>query len=149
MELYTYDVLIVGAERLEWRPHWPSTTGDTAEYCIAERCKEDGGYCCSVHTQDSGWDTNVRFCTESSIPQSPGFFARKRSNVFTETSVIRIFPDRTALLSGTRGVFLVSFRKCILASGAGRKRFYPRILLQQPAGIMDCGTDQKLINVTD
>ena len=64
------------------------------------------------------------------------------------TTVLKIKNDRTALLSGAAGAFFVSFDICVLATGCRERTLYSLpVSGTRPAGIMTCGTAQRLINV--
>lgn len=67
--------------------------------------------------------------------------------VKTGTTVLRIDPDRTALLSGTEGFERVGFSRCILSTGC-RERPLGAIDAAgtRPAGILTAGTAQRLVN---
>ncbi len=64
------------------------------------------------------------------------------------TSVIRINPDKTAWLSGKNGFSVISFDRCVFASGCRERTIYSlNVAGTRPAGIMTCGTAQKLIHI--
>jgi len=69
-------------------------------------------------------------------------------SLMLSSTVIRIDPDRTALISRCDGLFKVRFDKCILASGC-RERTVNSLLTggTRPSGVMTCGTAQKLLNI--
>ncbi len=68
--------------------------------------------------------------------------------VQTGTDVLRIFPDRTALLSSRTGLERVGFEKCILASGCRERSIYSLpVAGSRPAGVFTAGTAQKLMNL--
>ena len=73
----------------------------------------------------------------------------ERSGVLVRagTFVLRIDPDRTALLSGREGLGRVGFHRCILAAGC-RERTIASLPVagSRPAGVFTAGTAQKLIN---
>ena len=74
--------------------------------------------------------------------------AKSTARVLLSTMVLGLYPDRTALLSGKGGLTRVRFEKCILATGC-RERTIQSLPVggTRPAGIMTCGTAQKLMNV--
>lgn len=67
--------------------------------------------------------------------------------VMTDTSILSVSKDRTALLSSSEGLFIVHFDQCILATGS-----YERTLESipvagtRPAGVYSAGCAQGLIN---
>ena len=62
--------------------------------------------------------------------------------------VLKINPDRTALLAGPDGFTTISFDRCILATGCRERSIYSQAISgTRPSGIMTCGTAQKLINI--
>ncbi len=68
--------------------------------------------------------------------------------VLLNTMVLRLHPDKTALLSGTAGLKTISFERCVLASGCRERTLYSQeIAGTRPSGIMTAGTAQKLINI--
>lgn len=68
--------------------------------------------------------------------------------VLLSTMVLKLYDNRTALVSGSCGSRFISFDRCILASGCRERTLYSQnICGTRPAGIMTCGTAQKLINI--
>jgi len=68
--------------------------------------------------------------------------------ILCDTMVLRIYENKTALLSGKDGLCMVHFRQCILASGCRERTIQSLdIAGTRPAGIMTCGTAQKLMNI--
>ena len=75
---------------------------------------------------------------------------RSEIQVLCNTMVLRLYPDKTALLSGKDEVKTVSFDRCVLASGCREQTLYSlEIGGTRPAGIMTAGTAQKLMNVDE
>jgi len=68
--------------------------------------------------------------------------------VMTDTMVIRLNEDKTALLSGVNGLITVAFDHCILATGC-RERPLGALPTggTRPAGIFTAGQAQKLVNL--
>ncbi len=68
--------------------------------------------------------------------------------VRTDTMVLRLTKDKTALLSGGSGLCEISFERCILAAGC-RERPIGALPVHgtRPAGIFTAGTAQKLVNL--
>lgn len=65
-----------------------------------------------------------------------------------QMSALRLFANKTALLSGKEGAFVVSFDRLILATGCReRTLFSTEIAGSRPAGIFTSGLAQRLINV--
>ncbi len=80
-----------------------------------------------------------------------GFFAERlyksAAEVRTGVTVLSLSQDRTALLSGRKGLFRIKFRFCILAAGCLEKT--PGSLGipgTRPAGVLTAGTAQLLEN---
>ena len=73
---------------------------------------------------------------------------RSGACVRTGTFVLRIDPDRTALLSSREGLRRVGFDQCILAAGC-RERTIASLPVagSRPAGVFTAGTAQKLMNI--
>lgn len=68
--------------------------------------------------------------------------------ILTDTTVLRLDPDRSALLSSGAGVRRVSFGKCLLATGCRERTVYSQLTAgSRPAGVMTCGTAQRLMNL--
>ena len=68
--------------------------------------------------------------------------------VLLDTMALKLYPDRTALLSGKEGLRKISFDLCVLASGCRERTLYSTDACgTRPAGIMTAGTAQKLINL--
>lgn len=87
----------------------------------------------------SGQEYSERFCE-----------MLERSSVKTlfQTIALKLFPDRSALLSGPEGIQKVSFDSCILATGCRERTLYSqKISGTRPSGILTCGTAQKLMNI--
>lgn len=69
-------------------------------------------------------------------------------HIRTAATVLRIDPDRTALLSSEAGLVKVHFQKLILASGCRERTIYSQLIAgSRPEGIMTCGMAQRRINV--
>ena len=70
------------------------------------------------------------------------------AQVLTQTSVLSLSPEQTALLSGRAGLRRIRFDRCILAAGCREKTFASLgIAGTRPAGIFTAGTAQKLVNL--
>lgn len=68
--------------------------------------------------------------------------------VMCDTMVLKLFPDRKAFLSGKRGTEIITFDRCIMATGCRERTIYSQgVSGTRPSGIMTCGTAQKLINM--
>ena len=70
------------------------------------------------------------------------------ARIRTGTSVLRIDPNRTALLSSREGLKRVGFRRCVLAAGC-RERTLASLPVagSRPAGVFTAGTAQRLMNL--
>lgn len=68
--------------------------------------------------------------------------------VLTDTAVVHLRPDRSALLSGPGGLHTVRFAQCILATGC-RERTIGSLPVcgTRPAGVLTAGAAQKLVNL--
>ena len=149
VERYSYDVLIIGAGAAGMAAALAARRRGYRRILIAERNGEAGGVLLQCTHTGFGLGyyredlTGIEYARRSrSLLDESG------ADVFTETSVVRLFPDRSALLSGVRGVFRVSFQKCVLASGCREKTIWSQdVAGSRPAGVMTCGAAQKLINV--
>ena len=77
-----------------------------------------------------------------------GQIERSPVEVMTDTMVIRLNEDKTALLSGVNGLITVVFDHCILATGC-RERPLGALPTggTRPAGIFTAGQAQKLVNL--
>ena len=149
MERTAYDVLIVGGGAAGMAAALAARRRGYRRILVAERDREVGGVLLRcTHTGFGlgyyGEDlTGLEYARRSvSLLRESG------ADVFTETSVIRLFPDRSALIAGARGVLRVSFQKCVLASGCRERSIWSQeVAGTRPAGVMTCGTAQKLMNV--
>lgn len=73
---------------------------------------------------------------------------RSRVQVKTETTVLRLNPDRTALLSSRRGLERAAFGRCILAVGCRERTIYSLPMAgTRPAGVFTAGQAQKMMNL--
>ena len=149
VERYAYDVLIIGGGAAGMAAALAARRRGYRRILIAERNKELGGVL--LQCTHTGFGLGYYREDLTGIEYARRFRSLLResgADIFTGTSVIRIFPDRSALLSGAGGVFQVAYRKCVLASGCREKTIWSQdVAGSRPAGIMTCGTAQKLINV--
>lgn len=73
---------------------------------------------------------------------------RSSAEIMTDTMVLKLYEDKKALLSGPEGSAVISFDKCIMATGCRERTIYSQSVSgTRPSGIMTCGTAQKLMNV--
>ena len=73
---------------------------------------------------------------------------RAKVRVLTGTMVLRLRPDKTALLSGREGLRTVAFDKCVLAAGCREKTIGSLpVHGTRPAGVFTAGTAQRLVNL--
>lgn len=73
-----------------------------------------------------------------------------RSSVLVRagTSVLRLDPDRTALLSSRRGLERVAFGQCVLAAGCRERTIHSLPTAgTRPAGIFTAGQAQRMMNL--
>lgn len=74
--------------------------------------------------------------------------AESRVTTYTNTTVLSLSPERTALLSSPRGLRRVAFRRCLLASGAREKAVGSLpVSGSRPAGVFSAGQAQRLVNL--
>lgn len=75
-------------------------------------------------------------------------FRKSGAHYLPSTRVLKLLPDRTAVVSGPGGLRRIAFRECILAAGC-RER--PLASLQvggtRPSGIYTAGEAQEMINI--
>ncbi len=70
------------------------------------------------------------------------------AQIALDTMVLKLFDDRTALLSGKDGVSKIAFDICVLATGCRERTLYSQeVSGSRPSGIMTAGTAQKLMNI--
>lgn len=87
----------------------------------------------------SGQEYSGRFCR---------MLERSFVKTLFQTIALKLFSDRSALLSGPEGIQKVSFDILILATGCRERTLYSQeISGTRPSGIMTCGTAQKLMNI--
>ena len=68
--------------------------------------------------------------------------------ILLNTMVLSINSDKTALISNENGVDLISFEKCILASGCRERTVNSLpVMGSRPSGIFTAGTAQKMVNI--
>ncbi len=74
--------------------------------------------------------------------------AQSKAKVLTDTSVISLSRDRTALLSGPTGLRRVRFGRCILSAGCYERTAESLPLAgTRPSGVYTAGTAQALMNL--
>jgi len=74
--------------------------------------------------------------------------ARSAVCIRTETTALRLDPDRTALLSGRTGLERVAFRQCVLAAGCRERTVHALPMAgARPGGIYTAGQAQRLENL--
>lgn len=76
------------------------------------------------------------------------YLTGSRVKVMFGTMVLKLYENKSALVSGKNGPVLITFDKCVLAAGC-RERTIQSLDVSgtRPAGIMTCGTAQKLMNI--
>lgn len=73
---------------------------------------------------------------------------RSGVQVRTGTSVLRLDPDRTALLSSRRGLERASFDRCVLAAGCRERTIHSLPMAgTRPAGVYTAGQAQRMMNL--
>ena len=65
------------------------------------------------------------------------------------TTVLNIYPDKTALISSENGAEIIAFDRCILASGC-RERTVNSLPVtgSRPSGVFTAGCAQKMVNIS-
>ncbi len=120
-----------------------------ARVLLAERGESPGGILrqCIHHGFGLGY-----FGRDMTGPEYAADFIEKIENssveMRTETTVLELREDKTALLSSPRGAERVKFEKCLLCTGA-RERSIGSLRLggTRPAGIFTAGAAQKMVNL--
>jgi len=144
-----FDILIIGAGAAGMAAAAAAEKKGYSRILIAERREEPGG----VLLQCTHNGFGLGFFGEDLTGVE---YARRFRDMLSEscavvrcgTMAVKIFPDRTALLSGKDGLSEVSFRKCIMACGCRERTIYSLpVAGTRPSGIMTCGTAQKLMNI--
>lgn len=74
--------------------------------------------------------------------------AHSSVRVRADTSVLRLDPDRTALLSSRRGLERVAFGQCVLATGCRERTIHSLPMAgTRPDGIFTAGQAQRMMNL--
>ena len=134
---------------VEWPLLSPPWKMDTGTYLLGERKESLGGILLQCTHQGFG----LGYFGEdlSGLEYAERFqlkVQRTEIRVRCNTMVLRLYPNQTALLSGTDGIEKVAFDVCVLATGCRERTLYSQeISGTRPAGIMTAGTAQKLMNV--
>lgn len=147
-EEYT-DILVIGAGAAGMAAALAAEKKGYRRILLAERNSRPGGILLQCIHNGFGLGYFGKDLTGTEYAE---YFSRKLSEshvqVLCDTMVLKLTPDRTALLSGTSGLRLIHFEKCVMACGCREKTIYASgICGTRPAGIMTCGTAQKLMNL--
>lgn len=149
MNTLSYEILIIGGGAAGMAAALAAENKGYRRILIAERGSELGGIL--LQCTHTGFGMGYFQEDLTGTEYAARFRERIRKScaeVRTDTMVLKLGSDRTALLSGKEGVFLVRFGICVLASGCREKTLYSEnVWGSRPAGIMTCGTAQKLMNV--
>jgi len=144
-----YDLLIVGGGAAGMAAALAAERSGAGHVLLAERSEYLGGVLPQCihngfglgffHEDLTGPQYADRFITQMSA---------SRTDVRLETAVLRIFSDKTALLSAPGVLERIEFDRCILACGAREKPVGALpISGTRPAGIFTAGQAQKLVNL--
>ena len=146
--LYT-DILIIGAGAAGMAAALAAEKKGYQKILLAERKETPGG----VLLQCTHRGFGLGYFREdlTGIEYADRFrcmLEKSRAKVLNSTMVLQIYPDQTAVLAGKDGLARVCFEKCIMATGC-RERTIQSLPVggTRPAGIMTCGTAQKLLNI--
>ena len=143
------DILIIGAGAAGMAAALAAEKKGYSDILLAERGNEPGGIL--LQCTHKGFGRGV-FGEDLTGIEYAGRFRtmldQSQIRVLCNTMVLRLWPDKTALLSGKDGLRKVHFDLCILASGCRERTIQSLdIAGTRPAGIMTCGMAQKLMNI--
>ena len=143
------DILIIGAGAAGMAAALAAEKKGYQKILLAERKETPGGILLQCTHQGFGLGYFREDLT--GIEYADRFrrmLEKSRAKVLNSTMVLKIFPDKTALLAGKDGLTKVCFETCIMATGC-RERTIQSLPVggTRPSGIMTCGTAQKLMNI--
>lgn len=145
----TYDLLVVGGGAGGMAAALSAQMAGVPRILLAERACRLGGILPQCIHRGFG---RGYFGEDLTGPEYAERFihrmAQSHIHIRTGTTVLRLNPDQTALLSGSAGLAQISFTRCILATGC-RERPIGSLSVwgTRPAGIFTAGTAQKLVNL--
>ena len=144
-----YDVLVIGGGAGGMAAALSALENGYRKILIAERKESLGGIL--LQCTHKGFGLGYFGEDLSGLEYAERFqlkVQRTEIQVRCNTMVLRLYPNQTALLSGTDGIEKVAFDVCVLATGCRERTLYSQeISGPRPAGIMTAGTAQKLMNV--
>lgn len=143
------DIFIIGAGAAGMAAALAAEEAGYRDILIAERGERAGG----VLLQCSHRGFGLGFFGEDLTGQEYAarfrqYMAGSRIKAMFGTMVLKIYEDKTVLVSGQNGPLKISFEKCVMATGC-RERTIQSLDVSgtRPAGILTCGTAQKLMNI--
>lgn len=144
-----YDLLVIGGGAAGMAAALAAREAGAKKILIAEREDSPGGILrqCIHHGFGLGY-----FHEDLTGPEYAARFIEKLSGsdieLRTDTTVLELRADKTALLSSAGGLEEVSFRRCVLATGC-RERAIGSLPVcgTRPSGIFSAGTAQKMVNL--
>ena len=144
-----YDLLVIGGGAAGMAAALAAREAGAKKILIAEREDSPGGILrqCMHHGFGLGY-----FHEDLTGPEYAARFMEKLSGsdieLRTDTTVLELRADKTALLSSAGGLEEVSFRRCVLATGC-RERAIGSLPVcgTRPSGIFTAGTAQKMVNL--
>lgn len=149
MQTVFTDILIIGAGAAGMAAALAAEKKGYAKILLAERNKEPGGILLQcIH---NGFGLGYFKEDLTGVQYAERFrklLYQSKATVMCGTMVLKLNQDRTALLSNKTGLTEIHFKKCVLATGCRERTLQSLdICGTRPAGIMTCGTAQKLMNV--
>ena len=143
------DILIIGAGAAGMAAALAAAQKGYPEILLVERGSKPGGILLQCAHKGFGRGYFGEDLTGMEYARRFQEMLRKSPvRVLCDTMVMKLEPDRSALLSGMNGLKKVCFERCILASGCRERTLQSLdVAGTRPAGIMTCGTAQKLLNI--
>ncbi len=143
------DVLIIGAGAAGMAAAVAARRKGLRDILLADRLEKPGGillqcthrgFGLAYYKEEmTGQEYAARFREE---------FEKAGAQTMFSTSVLKISPDKTALLSGNEGLTRVPFDRLVFATGCRERTLYSlNVAGTRPAGIMTCGNAQKWMNI--
>lgn len=143
------DILIIGAGAAGMAAAVAAEQKGYENIILAERNSAPGGILLQcVH---NGFGLGF-FGEDLTGTEYAGRFLKKLEHssvrIRCSTMVLKLNKDKTALLAGKDGLTEVQFDKCVLATGCRERTIQSlEVCGTRPAGIMTCGTAQRLMNI--
>ena len=148
MRCFHTDIFIIGAGAAGMAAAIAAEKAGYTDILIAERGERAGGVLLQCTHKGFGLGffgedlTGTEYAARFRM-----LLTKSRAKVMFGTMVLKLFDDRTALVSGQNGPAKISFKKCVMACGC-RERTVQSLDVDgtRPAGIMTAGAAQKLMN---